>query len=181
MAEAFSNKLARAVGVVSTSSAGTIGITSTIITGVSTAGLTVGDLVDNQHYIAGTKILNFGTSASEVVCDRLSTNTASASGQNVKFLTANSVYQSPNNVKSILIGGTFANNTNNQVNLTVSVYDDSAGVESSIAQKIPVPSGSSFVISDAGKTLLESQDVVKVYCDTDNAIDVNLSILTGVS
>ena len=181
MAEAFSNKLARAVGVVSTSSAGTIGITSTIITGVSTAGLTAGDLVDNLHYIAGTKILNFGTSASEVVCDRNSTNTASASGQSVKFLTPNNVYSSPNGVKSILIGGTFANNTNNQVNLTVSVYDNSESVESAIAQKIPVPSGSSFVISDAGKTLLESQDVVKVYCDTANAIDVNLSILTGVS
>ena len=181
MAESFSNKLARAVGVVSTSSAGTIGALGTLITGVSTEGLTAGDLVDNIHYLAGTKILNFGTAAQQVVCDRSSTNTASASGQNVKFLAPNNVYQSPVGVKSILIGGTFANNTPNQVNLTVSVYDSSAAVESSIAQKIPVPSGSSFVISDAGKTLLESQDVVKVYCDTDNAIDVNLSILTGVS
>ena len=33
----------------------------------------------------------------------------------------------------------------------------------------------------AGKTLLEENDKVKVYCDVDNAIDVNLSILTGVS
>ena len=65
--------------------------------------------------------------------------------------------------------------------MTVSVHDQSASIESSIAQKIPVPSGSSFVISDAGKTLLEENDVVKVYCDTANAIDVNLSILTGVS
>ena len=181
MAEAFSNKLARAVGVVSTSSAGTIGPLSNLITGVSTTGLTAGDIVDNVHYIAGTKILNFGGSPSQVVCDRLSVNTASASNQNVKFLAPDNVYTSPNNVKSILIGGTFANNTPNQVNLTVSIWDNSTSVESSIAQKIPVPAGSSFVISDAGKTLLESQDVVKVYCDTANAIDVNLSILTGVS
>ena len=181
MAEAFSNKLARAVGVVSTSSAGTIGPLGNLITGVSTAGLTAGDLVDNIHYIAGTKILNFGNSPSHVVCDRNSTNTASASGQNVKFLGPTEVYSSPGGTKSIIIGGTFANNTNNQVNLTVSVHDQSASVESAIAQKIPVPSGSSFVISDAGKTLLEENDVVKVYCDTANAIDVNLSILTGVS
>ena len=65
--------------------------------------------------------------------------------------------------------------------MTVSVKDNSASIESSIAQKIPVPAGSSFVISDAGKTLLEENDKVKVYCDVDNAIDVNLSILTGVS
>ena len=181
MAESFSNKLARAVGVVSTSSAGTIGPLGTLITGVSTEGLTAGDLVDNLHYIAGTKILNFGTAATQVVCDRNSTNTASASGQNVSFLAPSNVYTSPGGTKSIIIGGTFANNTNNQVNLTVSVWDNSASIESSIAQKIPVPSGSSFVISDAGKTLLEENDKVKVYCDVDNAIDVNLSILTGVS
>jgi len=47
--------------------------------------------------------------------------------------------------------------------------------------KIPVPAGSSFVISDTGKTLLEGDDQLRVYCDTANAIDVSLSILTGVS
>ena len=179
MAEAFSNKLARAVGIETSSSAGTVGVTTTKISGISTGAVSVGDLIDNQHYIAGTKVATIGIGS--VFADRDSTNTASASGQNVKFLTPNSVYQSPNNVKSILIGGTFANNTNNQVNLTVSVHDNSSSIESSIAQKIPVPAGSSFVISDAGKTLLEENDKVKVYCDVDNAIDVNLSILTGVS
>ena len=179
MAEAFSNKLARAVGIETSSSAGTVGVTTTKITGISTTAVNVGDLIDNQHYIAGTKVATIGIGS--VFADRDSTNTASASGQSVKFLAPNNVYQSPGGTKSIIIGGTFANNTNNQVNLTVSVYDNSATVESAIAQKIPVPSGSSFVISDAGKTLLEENDIVKVYCDTDNAIDVNLSILTGVS
>ena len=179
MAEAFSNKLARAVGIETTSSAGTVGVTTTKITGISTGAVSVGDLVDNLHYIAGTKVETIGIGT--VWVSRDSTNTASASGQNVKFLAPTEIYTSPGGIKSIIIGGTFANNTNNQVNLTVSVWDNSASIESSIAQKIPVPSGSSFVISDAGKTLLESLDIVRVYCDVDNAIDVNLSILTGVS
>ena len=51
----------------------------------------------------------------------------------------------------------------------------------SIASKIPVPAGSSFIISDTGKTILESNDELRVYCDIANAIDVSLSILTGVS
>ena len=84
-----------------------------------------------------------------------------------------------------MIGGTFANNTSNQVALTVEVYDNSIGVNSTgsvaIASKIPVPSGSSFVISDTGKTLLEAGDEVRIYCDTDNGIDASLSILTGVN
>ena len=87
--------------------------------------------------------------------------------------------------KSVIIGGTFANNTNNSVNLTVEVYDTSVGVTSTgsvaIASKIPVPAGSSFVLTDTGKTLLESGDELKVYCDTEGAIDVSLSILTGVN
>ena len=92
-----------------------------------------------------------------------------------------SCYTSAASTKTILIGGTFANNTNNEVNVTVSVYDNSATSEVAIASKIPVPNGSSFVISDTGKTVLESLDAIRVYCDTANAIDVTLSILTGVS
>ena len=179
MAEAFSNKLVRAAGIVTTSSAGAIGALGTTITGISTAGVAVNDLVDNTHFIAGSKVQVIGVG--QVTVNRASTNTATATGQNVKFLTATEAYASPSATKSILIGGTFANNTNNQVNLTVGIHDNSANVEAAIASKIPVPAGSSFVISDAGKTVLEGDDKVRIYCDVDNAIDVNLSILTGVN
>ena len=47
--------------------------------------------------------------------------------------------------------------------------------------KIPVPNGSSFVISDTGKIVMESLDAIRVYCDTANAIDVQLGILKGVN
>ena len=91
------------------------------------------------------------------------------------------MYKRQGSEKAILIGGTFANNTENEVKLTVEVHDSSSNTISGIAQKIPVPTGSSFVISDAGKTLLEATDSVRVYCDTANGVDVNLSILKGVS
>ena len=179
MAEAFSNKIARAVGVVTTSSAGSIGVTTNLITGISTTNVTVGDLVDNAQYIAGTKVSSIGVNST--TCDRNSTNLTAATSQSVKYLGLTSCYTSAASTKSILIGGTFANNTNSQVNVTVSVYDNSATSEVAIASKIPVPNGSSFVISDAGKTVLESLDAIRVYCDTANALDVTLSILTGVS
>jgi hypothetical protein len=179
MAEAFSNSLTRAAGIVTTSSSGSIGITTNLITGISTAAVAVGDIIDNSNYIGGTKVSSIGVG--EVVADRNSTNSASATSQSVKFLGVTTAYTSPASTKSILIGGTFANNTANSVNLIVEVFDNSAGVTAALANKIPVPTGSSFVISDAGKTLLEADDEVRVYCDTANAIDVNLSILTGVS
>ena len=84
-----------------------------------------------------------------------------------------------------MVGGTFANNTTNSVNLTVELYDSSVGVTSTgavaIASKIPVPAGSSFVISDTGKTVLESGDEIRIYCDSNDAIDASLSVLTGVN
>ena len=178
MAEAFSNKVARAVGVVTTSTGASIGISTNLITGISTVGVAVGDLIETGNYLGGTKVSTIGSG--QVTADRDSTNGAAASSQTVKFLTPTTLYTSTG-VKTILIGGTFANNTNGQVGLTVEVTDTSAGVSVAIASKIPVPAGSSFVISDTGKTLLEGQDVLKVYCDTANAIDANISILTGVN
>ena len=179
MAEAFSNKVARAVGVVNTATGGSIGVTTNLITGISTTGVNLGDLVDNGNYIAGTKVSTVG--AGQVIVDRDSTNTASATSQIVKFLQPSVLYTSPANVKTILIGGTFANNTNGQVSLTIQVEDQSTGITVAIASKIPVPAGSSFVISDTGKTLLEENDAIKIACDTANAIDANISILTGVN
>ena len=103
----------------------------------------------------------------------------------VRFLGPTTAYTSPSATKSIIIGGTFTNNTNNSINLTLEVLDSSVGVTSTgavaLASKIPVPAGSSFVISDTGKTLLESGDELRIYCDTTDAIDASLSILTGVS
>jgi hypothetical protein len=123
MAEAFSNKVARAAGIVTSYSGSTIGAGSTSITVTALTGIGVSFLVDNQNFIAGTRVHS----------------TLPVSGGVGTVFTA------------------------------------------AIASKIPIPAGSSFVISDTGKTLLESGDELKVYCDTTNAVDVSLSILTGVN
>ena len=179
MAEAFINQVNRAVGIVTSSSNASIGEGLTWMSGISTAHVAIHDIVDNANFIAGTKVTLVGVSS--VQLDRASTNTVAATASNVSFLGPTTSYSSASATKSILIGGTFANNTANSVNLTVTVYDNTAAVESQLASKIPVPTGSSFVISDAGKTVLEGDDELRVYCDTENAIDVNLSILKGVS
>ena len=135
---------------------------------------------------AGAKIHSI-TNATSLLVDRSSTNTAAATGQIVKFLGVTTAYTSPAATKSILIGGTFSNLTQNDINIYVEVVDQSAatgpiGVSSvQLASDIPIPNGSSFVISEAGKTILEAFDQVTVYCDTADAVDVNLAILSGVS
>ena len=177
MAESFVNSLTRAAGIVTTITGGSIGVTTNKITGISTAGIGVSDLVDNTNYIAGTIVESLGVGTAYVSRD--STNSAAATNQSLTFLGVTTALTAAD--KSILIGGTFANNTNSSVNLTVETYDQSTAVGVAVASKIPVPAGSSFVITDAGKTLLETSDEIRVYADSANAIDVNLSILKGVS
>jgi len=187
MAESFTNKIVRAAGIVSTTDAGAaIGAGASAITSINTADLNVGDLVVNQHFRSGSKIHSI-TNSSSLLVDRSSTNTAAATGQIVKFLGVTTAYTSPAATKSILIGGTFSNLTQNDINVYVEVVDQSLatgpiGVSSAqLASDIPIPNGSSFVISEAGKTILEAFDQVTVYCDTADAVDVNLAILSGVS
>ena len=187
MAEAFTNKIVRAVGIVSTFSTASIGVGASAITSIETTHLNVGDLVVNQHFRSGAKIYSI-TNATSLLVDRTSTNTAAATNQIVKVLGVTTAFTASGTEKSILIGGTFANLTENDVNIYVEIVDQSlavagaAGISSvQLVSDIPIPNGSSFVISEAGKTVLEQNDQVTVYCDTANAVDVTLAILSGVS
>jgi len=176
MAESFNNALTRSVGIETTNSAGSVGVTTNLITGISTVSVSVGDLIVNQHFRGNAKVETIG--AGQVTSTLDSTNTAAASSQVVQFLGVTTAYTSSNQ-KSILVGGTFANLTDSNINLFVEVGHGLT--MSTLANDIPVPTGSSFVIADAGKTVLTSNDQVRVYCDTANALDVTLSILEGIS
>ena len=178
MAEQFSNAIKRRCGIVTNSTGGSIGIKTNLITGISTVHVAVNDLVDNEHFLAGSKVTAIGVNSTTVDSD--SVNTTAVSNQTIKYLGVTTAYKS-DGTKSVLIGGTFANNTTSQVNLTVNVWDNSASTEVGLAVKIPVPNGSSFVITDTGKTMLETMDEIRVYVDSDNAIDVTASILKGVT
>ena len=85
MAEAFTNKIVRAVGIVSTFSTASIGAGSSTITSIETTHLNVGDLVVNQHFRSGAKIYSI-TNATSLLVDRTSTNTSAATNQIVKVL-----------------------------------------------------------------------------------------------
>ena len=176
MAEVFTNALKRSVGVVTTSSSGSIGANATTITGISTAGVAVGYLVDNGNFIGGSKVSVIG--AGQVTVDSTSTNTSSTTTQSVSFVGLTTIYASTGQ-KSILIGGTLANNTTNQVSATVQVSSGSTSYN--LLYKVPVPAGSSVVISDAGKTLLNASDEIRVGSSVANSLDVTLAILQGVA
>ena len=176
MAETFNNALARSVGIETSNTNGAVGVTTNLITGISTAGVSVGDLIVNANFRGNTKVETIGSGQVTATTD--STNTTSVSSQFVQFLGVTTAYTATGS-KSILVGGTFANLTDNSVNLFIEVGQ--GNTMSNLANDIPVPTGSSFVIADAGKTVLTISDEVRVYCDTANALDVTLSVLEGIN
>ena len=178
MPEIFKNSVTRRVGDSTTNTAASIDALATTITALtSTTGVQVGDLVDNQHFLNGTKVTAVGSS--DVTVDTASINTAPTTNQQVSFLGSSTVFTATD--KSILIGGTFTNNTRNQVRLSIELVDSSEGTTVQLVGRVPVPVGSSFVLSDSGKTVIEPGDSIVVYCSDANGIDVSLAILEGVN
>ena len=179
MPEIFKNSVTRTVGSVNnTNIDAEIAANATSITALtSTAGVSVGDIVDNQHFINGVKVTT--VNANDVVVDTASLNDAGVVDQQVSFLSATTIFTATE--KTILIGGTFSNNTRNQVQLTLEITDSSAGTTAQLVGRVPVPAGSSFVLSDAGKTVFETGDTLTLYCNATNGIDASLAILEGVN
>ena len=175
MAESFNNSLTSAAGIVTTTTVASIGIAGTTISGISTNGISIGDMVDTPFFRGATKVYSIGTGS--VLVDKTSTNGAIAANQVVNFMGVTTAYTASS--KAILVGGTFANLTENSVNLYVEI--GIGNTFANIANDIPVPTGSSFVISDAGKTILRPNQQIRVYSNTENSLDVSLSILEGVS
>jgi len=175
MAEIFTNSFTRAAGIVTSSSNASFAAAATTITGISTTNIQVGSLVDNVHFIGGTKVTAVGTG--EVTVDIQSTNTSTVTGTIVSFLGVTTSYVATN--KSVLIGGTLSNLTQGQIEATIQVASGSTAYN--LLYGVPVPAGSSLVVSDAGKTLLQPGDRINLAVNANNSADLSLSILDGVN
>ena len=183
MAESFSNSSSRAVGVTSSVSTASIAANATGITNISTFNVNVGMVVDHPNFIGGTRVTavstpsNFGTSG-VIVVDQTSSNTSALTNQSVGFHTVTAINTAA--TKSILVGGTLSNNTNSQIRASVYLHQAS-NEHINIIHDAPIPEGSSLVISDAGKIVVGVGSTLAVSTNTDNALDVSLSLLSGVS
>ncbi len=81
MAESFTNSLTSGVGIVTSSQTASIGAGVTVIGGISTAHISVGDMIQTQMFRGGTKVVELGSS--QVKVDKTSTNLTAATNQSV--------------------------------------------------------------------------------------------------
>lgn len=183
MAESFANKAQRRIGVTSSVLTASIGVATNRITNMSTFNVNAGAIVDTAYFVGGTRVLsvvypsNFGTSG-EVIVDSTSTNASAVTNQQIGFHTVTAVETAAE--KSILVAGTLANNTNNQVKVSV-ILSQEDNEHINIIHDAPIPAGSSLVLSDAGKIVVGVGSTVSVAVNADQAVDVSFSFLRGVS
>ena len=183
MAESFASKAQRRVGVTSSVHTGTIGIATDRITNISTFNVAVGALVDTAYFIGGTRVTainvasNFGIGGS-ITVDSTSTNVAAAVTQTVGFHSVTAI-DTPTE-KTILVAGTLANNTASQVTASV-LLDQHDNQSINIVHDVPIPAGSSLVLSDAGKLVVGIGSTLSVAVDANQGVDVSFSFLRGVT
>ena len=183
MAESFSNESQRRIGVTSSVTTASIGVATDRITNISTFNVSVGSIVDTAHFIGGTRVLtietasNFGTSG-EVIVDSTSTNVSAATTQTVGFHSMTAI-DTPTE-KTILVAGTLANNTVDQVTASV-VLEQHDNESINIVHDVPIPAGSSLVLSDAGKLVVGIGSTLSVAVNANSGVDVAFSFLRGVT
>ena len=99
--------------------------------------------------------------------------------QNDIGTTLTSVYTVPSSTTTILIGLTLANTlANQQINVSVSVTDTSAGVTSYIVKNAAVAPGGALVpVGGDQKIILEATDVLKVQSSAASSLDVIASVV----
>ncbi len=183
MAESFANKSVRRVGVTTTVRTASIGLATDRITNISTFNVAVGALVDAAQFVGGTRVLtietasNFGTSG-EVIVDSTSTNVSAALTQTVGFHSMTAI-DTPTE-KTILVAGTLANNTVDQVTASV-VLEQHNNESINIVHDVPIPAVSSLVLSDAGKLVVGIGSTLSVAVNSNSGVDVSFSLLRGVT
>ena len=99
--------------------------------------------------------------------------------QNDIGTTLTSVYTVPSSTTTILIGLTLANTlANQQIDVSVSVTDTSAGVTSYIVKNAAVAPGGALVpVGGDQKIILEATDVLKVQSSAASSLDVIASVV----
>ena len=94
---------------------------------------------------------------------------------NVGLTTAN-VYVVPASTTTVVIGVTLANTSGSGINVGVGVTRASAD-DIKLLKNVPIAQGSSLEFMQGNKIVLEATDTLTVNSDSNNSVDVALTIL----
>ena len=91
-------------------------------------------------------------------------------------ITTSDIYVVPGSTTSVVIGITLANTSGSGCNAGIGIERNSAD-DISLLKNAPIPQGSSLEFMQGNKIVLETTDKLTVNSDTNNSIDVALTIM----
>ena len=87
------------------------------------------------------------------------------------------IYTVPGATTTVIIGVTAANVSGQGINVGIGISRGANGDDINILKNVPIPQGSSLEIMQGNKIVLETTDTLTVNSDTNNSIDVSLTIM----
>jgi hypothetical protein len=91
-------------------------------------------------------------------------------------VTTQNVYVVPSNTTTTVIGITLANTSGSGIIVGVGITRTAAD-NIKLLKNVPIPQGSSLEFMQGNKVVLEASDTLTVNSDTNNSLDVALTIL----
>ena len=95
----------------------------------------------------------------------------------VNHSAADSVYTAPGATTSILIGLTLTNKGANDITATVSLRDNSAATDIVFLNAVSIPKNTALEVMRGNKIVMETGDIVKIQCNTEDVLNAFLSVL----
>ncbi len=92
-------------------------------------------------------------------------------------ITTQNVYVVPSATTTVVIGITLANVSGSGCLVGVGITRPSADDDKSILKNVPIPQGSSLEFMGGNKVVLEAADTLTVDSDSNNSVDVTLTIM----
>jgi len=98
----------------------------------------------------------------------------------VDHSSAQTVYTAPAATTSILIGMTLTNKGANDITATVTLHDDSnggSGTDIIFLKDVSIPKNTALEVMRGNKIVMETGDMVKIQCNTEDVLNAFLSVL----
>ncbi len=100
-------------------------------------------------------------------------------------VTTVGIYTAPLSTTTVIIGVTLANTSGSGINVGVGISRAAEGAvglgtghdDISLLKNTPIPQGSSLEVMAGNKIVLEASDIFKAESDTNNSLDVALTIM----
>lgn len=100
-----------------------------------------------------------------------------AAYSNVSDSSYDTLYTTPTNTRTIVLGLALANKTSNTITVKVQFSDYSAGITYQMLEDVSIPANTTLEVLAGQKYVLETSDALKLQCDTATALDAVMGLM----